>query len=265
MSGGVPRLVSRPRKKRTKLYLPRGLPLSVWLPKSRNGFVAGLLPLALPEDATCSVKGRAPVGIPTRSAPLPERGPRVEAPHRPGRRPPPPSHPPRLFIPLADDRLATPGRGPIGARVRADGPAPVRMAPFTMYMVLRRRPMTSPWTSLADSRAVRRRDRDRNSPPRARPLAPPSPRSFRRWSWSRDPILHEWPCRRGESTGRRSPGVLPRRDRGRGPSPPDDNAPPKRQRPEDRSRPGRPPQPRLPAPAARRSSNGHNLGRSWLA
>jgi hypothetical protein len=51
VNGGVPRLVSRPRKKRTKLYLPRGLPLSVWLPKSRNGFVAGLLPLASPEDA----------------------------------------------------------------------------------------------------------------------------------------------------------------------------------------------------------------------
>src|SRR5947209_3368362 len=51
VNGGVPRLVSRPRKKRTKLYLPRGLPLSVWLPKSRNGFVAGLLPLAPPEDA----------------------------------------------------------------------------------------------------------------------------------------------------------------------------------------------------------------------
>jgi len=50
VSGGVPRLVSGPRKKQTKFYLPRGLPLSVWLRKSRNGFVAALLPLAPPED-----------------------------------------------------------------------------------------------------------------------------------------------------------------------------------------------------------------------
>ena len=49
--GGVSRLVSRPRKKRTKIYLPRGLPLSVWLPKSRNGFATGLLPLVPSEDA----------------------------------------------------------------------------------------------------------------------------------------------------------------------------------------------------------------------
>ena len=47
---GVPRLVSGPRKKPTTFYLPRTLVLSVWLPKSRNGFVAGLLPLAPPED-----------------------------------------------------------------------------------------------------------------------------------------------------------------------------------------------------------------------